>query len=141
MNVSYPAAYPDVYPEVTLEANGDVEDSDLTSEETTRLLSGLEEVVCLAYRRPLNRLMTELTQFIQGNDNTGMAMTFTLISYLREQLTIVLQARAQRIQQAEDEKERRAIEVCWRHPCLSPWHATELLLYLRKRKPVQEAPP
>lgn len=38
-------------------------------------------------------------------------MTFTLISHLREQLTIVLQARAERIKQAEDEKERRAIEV------------------------------
>jgi hypothetical protein len=48
MNVSYPAAYPDVYPEVSLEANGDEEDSDLTSEEKTRLLSGLEELV----RRP-----------------------------------------------------------------------------------------
>lgn len=49
MNVSYPAAYPDVYPEVSLEANGDEEDSDLTSEEKNRLLSGLEEVVRLAY--------------------------------------------------------------------------------------------
>ena len=40
-----------------------------------------------------------------------MAMTFTLISHLREQLTLVLQARAERIQKAEQEKERRIIEV------------------------------
>lgn len=40
-----------------------------------------------------------------------MAMTFTLISHLREQLTVVLQARAERIRREEEEKERRIIEV------------------------------
>jgi hypothetical protein len=50
MHVSYPSAYPDVYPEVSLEADGEDEDSDLTSEEKTRLLSGLEEVVCSIYK-------------------------------------------------------------------------------------------
>jgi hypothetical protein len=58
MNVSYPAAYPDVYPEVSLEAYGDEEDSDLTLEEKTRLLSGLEEVVRMAYC--LSSMTTEL---------------------------------------------------------------------------------
>ncbi|KIM24428.1 hypothetical protein M408DRAFT_317654 [Serendipita vermifera MAFF 305830] len=90
MNVIYPPEYPDVYPEVSLEAHeeGD-EATELTTEETEKLLSGLEEV---------------------GNENTGMAMTFTLVTHLREQLTTILQARAEKIQQEEMEKERRAIE-------------------------------
>jgi hypothetical protein len=45
MHVSYPSPYPDVYPNVSLEADGEDEDSDLTSDEKDRLLSGLEELV------------------------------------------------------------------------------------------------
>ena len=48
MNVSYPPAYPDVYPEVSLDAQGNGEDLDLTPEEKVNLLSGLEAVVRLS---------------------------------------------------------------------------------------------
>ncbi|KAG8830896.1 hypothetical protein FRC17_004111 [Serendipita sp. 399] len=91
LRVSYPSEYPDVYPEVALEAfkEGDTEDKELTAEEEQRLLKSLEEI---------------------GNENIGMAMTFTLVSHLREQLTTVLLERAEKIRREETEKERRALE-------------------------------
>jgi hypothetical protein len=38
-------------------------------------------------------------------------MTFTLVSHLREQLFLILQERAAKIQREEREKERKALEV------------------------------
>ena len=40
-----------------------------------------------------------------------MAMTFTLVSQLREELASLVRARAEKIRQEEAEKERLAIEV------------------------------
>jgi hypothetical protein len=40
-----------------------------------------------------------------------MAMTFTLVSHLREQLTELVQQRAEKERREEAEKERKALEV------------------------------
>ncbi|CCA73824.1 related to RWD domain-containing protein-Laccaria bicolor [Serendipita indica DSM 11827] len=89
INVTYPPEYPDVYPEVSLEPSEESQAGELTSEEESKLLKSLEET---------------------GNENIGMAMTFTLVSHLREQLSSILQERAEKIKREEMEKERRAIE-------------------------------
>lgn len=41
-----------------------------------------------------------------------MAMTFTLVTYLRERLSALQREREERIRKDEMEKERQAIEVC-----------------------------
>lgn len=41
-----------------------------------------------------------------------MAMTFTLVTHLRERLSTLQREREERIRKVEMEKERRAIEVC-----------------------------
>lgn len=40
-----------------------------------------------------------------------MAMTFALVSHLREQLSVLVQARAEKRQKEETEKERLTLEV------------------------------
>lgn len=47
----------------------------------------------------------------QGEENLGMAMTFTLVSHLREQLSSLIHVRVENIAKAEAEKERLAMEV------------------------------
>jgi len=47
-----------------------------------------------------------------------MAMTFTLVTHLREQLTVVLKARAEQMKREAMEKERRRIEVRWKNDVL-----------------------
>lgn len=47
----------------------------------------------------------------QGEENLGMAMTFTLVSHLREQLYALIQSRAEHREREEAEKERLALEV------------------------------
>lgn len=70
MNVVYPPEYPDVYPDVSLEAHEDAdEDLELTSEETDKLLSGLEEVVGLAEMAHYHLLIcTGKREYGNGND-------------------------------------------------------------------------
>jgi hypothetical protein len=48
---------------------------------------------------------------LQGEDNLGMAMTFTLVSHLREQLSSLIRIRAEDIAKTEAEEERLALEV------------------------------
>lgn len=45
----------------------------------------------------------------------GMAMTFALVSHLREQLSGLVEGRLARRIAEDHEKERLAIEVCLRH--------------------------
>ena len=40
-----------------------------------------------------------------------MAMTFTLVTHVREQLSTILEDRMKKIQKEEVEKERKALEV------------------------------
>ncbi|KAF8077970.1 RWD-domain-containing protein [Lyophyllum atratum] len=83
--VHYTDEYPDALPELSLRTvEGDVDDEELDA-----ILDELRSV---------------------GNDNIGMAMTFTLVSHLREQLSIFVRARSERREKEEREKERLVIE-------------------------------
>ena len=47
----------------------------------------------------------------QGNENLGMAMTFTLVTHVREQLSTILEDRMKKMKKEEVERERKALEV------------------------------
>lgn len=55
--------------------------------------------------------MFRFPDLIQGEENVGMAMTFTLVSHLREQLAELVQSRAEKERQLAAEKERLELEV------------------------------
>ncbi|KAJ7343508.1 hypothetical protein DFH08DRAFT_782210 [Mycena albidolilacea] len=94
LEVQYPPEYPDVLPDLSLsaiEGEGEIEDSEIDD-----LLGGLRAVA-----RTVSR----------GEENLGIAMTFTLVSHLREQLSALVKTRAERRRKEETEKERLAIEA------------------------------
>ncbi|KAG6818137.1 hypothetical protein H0H87_000042 [Tephrocybe sp. NHM501043] len=83
--VHYTDEYPDTLPELSLKSvEGNIDDEEL------------------------DKILDELR--LVGNDNLGMAMTFTLMSHLREQLSQLVRSRAERRGQEEREKERLALE-------------------------------
>ncbi|KAJ7109352.1 hypothetical protein C8R44DRAFT_833872 [Mycena epipterygia] len=87
LEVQYPPQYPDVLPELslhTIEGEGEIEDSEI------------------------NDLLNDLRA---GEENLGIAMTFTLVSHLREQLSVLVKTRSERRRKEEMEKERLAIEA------------------------------
>lgn len=86
LSVHYPDGYPDVLPTLALATvDGEIDES-----EKETLLQGIATL---------------------GEENMGMAMTFTLVSHLREQLSILVEGRiAHRIAE-EREKERLVIEA------------------------------
>lgn len=47
----------------------------------------------------------------KGEENVGMAMTFTLVSHLREQLSVLLEERVERRKKEDQEKERLELEA------------------------------
>ncbi|KIY64923.1 RWD-domain-containing protein [Cylindrobasidium torrendii FP15055 ss-10] len=85
LRVSYPDGYPDVVPNMSLEAvDGELEDG-----ESERLLDALKST---------------------GEENLGMAMTFTLVSFLREQLSGLVVTREEERRRKEAEEEARVQE-------------------------------
>ncbi|KAF9069657.1 RWD-domain-containing protein [Rhodocollybia butyracea] len=85
LSVHYTEDYPDALPELSLAPlEGDVEQAEI------------------------DKLLEELTKV--GEENLGMAMTFTLVSHLREQLSSLVQSRETQRKFAESEKERLALE-------------------------------
>ncbi|KAF9227947.1 RWD-domain-containing protein [Gyrodon lividus] len=86
LSVGYLDDYPDVLPELELE----VVDGEMDESESENLLQSLVDV---------------------GKENKGMAMTFTLVSHLREQLSSLVEKRVQVRIAEEHEKERLAIEA------------------------------
>ena len=54
---------------------------------------------------------TDYSSMLQGEENKGMAMTFTLVSHLREKLSGLVDNRVKARIAEEREKERLAIEV------------------------------
>ncbi|KAH8117414.1 RWD-domain-containing protein [Phellopilus nigrolimitatus] len=85
LKLVYPETYPDVLPEFTIEPT----EGDLDAGERDSLIDQLNTV---------------------GEENLGMAVTFTLVSHLREQLSLLVRTRLERRQQEEKETERRALE-------------------------------
>ncbi|KAH9934793.1 RWD-domain-containing protein [Fomitopsis serialis] len=84
--LNYTDEYPDALPELSLETlEGSVEENEIEN-----LLAELRTV---------------------GEENLGMAMTFTLASHLRERLSALIRTRAELRQQEDTEKERQAIEA------------------------------
>lgn len=85
LSVHYKDDYPDSIPELSLESiSGDVSETEFEG-----LLRDLQAV---------------------GEENLGMAMTFTLVSHLREKLSTLIRAREDTRKRVEAEKERLALE-------------------------------
>ncbi|KAF7363423.1 RWD-domain-containing protein [Mycena sanguinolenta] len=104
LEVQYPPEYPDVLPELSLhpiEGEGEIDDSEIAD-----LLKDLRAVARTFSHVEYNKLI-----FVQGEENLGIAMTFTLVSHLREQLYALVKTRAERRRKEESEKERLAIEA------------------------------
>ncbi|KAF8350727.1 ubiquitin-conjugating enzyme/RWD-like protein [Amanita rubescens] len=81
----YTDAYPDELPEMSLKVNqGSIDDTDLDG-----LVSQLREA---------------------GEENLGMAMTFTLVTLLREKLSQLIRVKVEKQKMEEMEKERRLLE-------------------------------
>ncbi|PAV23711.1 RWD-domain-containing [Pyrrhoderma noxium] len=83
--VTYPESYPDVLPEFALEPS----EGELDTDE-------------------LDSLMEQLK--IAGEENLGIAMTFTLVSHLRESLLVLVKSRVERQVKEEAEKARKELE-------------------------------
>lgn len=56
---------------------------------------------------------------LQGEENKGMAMTFTLVSHLREKLSGLVENRVKARVAEEHEKERLANEVRFHLDCIA----------------------
>ncbi|KAJ7774650.1 RWD-domain-containing protein [Mycena maculata] len=88
LEVQYPPEYPEVLPDLSLheiEGEGEIEESEIND-----LLKDLRAV---------------------GEENLGIAMTFTLVSHLREQLSSLIKTRAEKRRKEEMEKERLVLEA------------------------------
>ncbi|PPR06633.1 hypothetical protein CVT26_001175 [Gymnopilus dilepis] len=83
--VHYNEAYPDELPDLTLKH----EDPQITEQDVEDLLTDLRRV---------------------GEENIGMAMTFTLVSHLRERLSILVRSKIEEARRIEAEMERLALE-------------------------------
>ncbi|KAH9854130.1 RWD-domain-containing protein [Lenzites betulinus] len=85
-NVEYTDDYPDALPKFTLDATqGELDEAEL------------------------EHLHDELQRV--GEENLGMAMTFTLVAHLRERLSALMREREERERHEAAEKERKALEA------------------------------
>ncbi|KAI0807121.1 RWD-domain-containing protein [Fomes fomentarius] len=86
LSVEYTDEYPDAVPQFSIE----VERGEMDESEIKQLLGELEKV---------------------GEENLGMAMTFTIVTHLRERLSSLVREREERIRKEDTERERRALEA------------------------------
>lgn len=82
-------------------------EGELEEEEHDALLESLMTMVSDESARLRNASHSDQ----QGEENVGMAMTFTLVSHLREQMSSLVRKRADQFMAEERERERIAIEV------------------------------
>ncbi|KAG6850230.1 hypothetical protein H0H93_016077 [Arthromyces matolae] len=103
--VHYTDEYPDALPDLSLKPL----EGELSEEESESILDDLRSVV-----RPKASIFSPTVALIvfnlQGNENLGMAMTFTLVSHLRERLSHLGRLRAEQREKEEKEKERLVLE-------------------------------
>ncbi|KAI0256676.1 RWD-domain-containing protein [Lactifluus subvellereus] len=86
LTVHYTNNYPDELPELSLEpVEGEVDEDDIKV-----LLDSVQAV---------------------GQENIGMAMTFTIVSHFREQLSLLIRTRSERRKKEALELERKALEA------------------------------
>lgn len=85
LTVEYTDGYPDTLPLLSLEPL----DGELDEAETAALIESMRVV---------------------GEENAGMAMTFTIVSHLREQLSNLIRERHERRRKEDMEKERKVLE-------------------------------
>jgi len=101
--VHYTDDYPQTIPELSLEPI----ETYFTDGEIDELICELQNVVCL------NGVFILLAaDLFKGRENVGMAMTFTLVSHLREHLSRLLRIRVETQKKEEQEKERLELKVC-----------------------------
>lgn len=79
----------------------------VTEEDEEKLIEDLLRVVGHSIDPPSLSLLNH----VQGAENLGMAMTFTLVSYLREAIGALIKEKIQIERKREAEKERLALEV------------------------------
>jgi hypothetical protein len=82
------------------------EDPNIDEKDVESLLAELRKVVC-----PSSGVGQHKLTLPQGEENLGMAMTFTLVSHLREQLSQLVRSKIEEHNRQESEKERLALEV------------------------------
>ncbi len=86
LEVTYPATYPDAVPDLKLTAD----EGELTGAEMVQVMDGMQAV---------------------GEESIGMAMVFTLTSWLKEELSRVVHERVRIAKEIEDKKFAEAEEV------------------------------
>ncbi|TFK42605.1 RWD domain-containing protein [Crucibulum laeve] len=86
LDVHYIDEYPDALPDLSLKSL----DDNIDQEELNDLLTALRRV---------------------GEENLGMAMTFTLVSHLRELLSDLVRSKAEKLRREQMEKERIELEA------------------------------
>ncbi|KAM6500540.1 hypothetical protein JOM56_003554 [Amanita muscaria] len=102
--IHYTDGYPDELPELSLR----VEDGSLDDEDSEHLISQLKAAVrCNFHPRPS---MIRASFSFQGEENIGMAMTFTLVTLLREKLSQLIRVKDEKREKEEMERERRLLE-------------------------------
>lgn len=132
LRVEYTDEYPDAVPHFSIE----VERGEMDETEIKQLLGELEKVVC-----PFLSNAMESSHFdnLQGEENLGMAMTFTIVTHLRERLSSLVREREERIRKEDTERERRALEVC--SATRRPREHIPIVHPCRQKKQGLEAPP
>ena len=102
LTVHFTEDYPDTLPDLSLEAiEGTLNDDEL------HCLMRDMRTVARTFLVP-NCIDSDLNQ---GEENIGMAMTFTLVSDLREKLSSLVCSRTEQRMKEEMEKQRTALEV------------------------------
>ncbi len=121
----YTDGYPDELPKLSLEPlEGGIDEKEMDD-----LFWSAQAVVSMLACLIGSMHCTDMR--LQAQENTGMAMTFTIVSHLREQLSTLIRTRSERRKKEAVELERKALEAGLRLRLLSLTHP---IYYYRKRK-------
>jgi len=122
--VYYTDGYPDELPTLSLELlEGEIDEEEMdglfdSAQAVVSILASIGFIRCTDFR-------------LQAQENVGMAMTFTIVSHLREQLSTLIRTRSERRKREAVELERKALEV---GPRLRVPSLIHQIYHYRKRK-------